>query len=90
MATNGSMQMTQINQIKQNNEEGCCVMYITVIDKNLCDTLLFHGYKLLNSINSTDYKVWTFKYEPHLFSLNFEDKEVSKKCFISDTLKMTF
>ena len=65
-------------------------MYINVIDKDLCDTLLSHGYKLLNSIDSTNFKVWTFKYEPCLFSLNFEDKEVSKKCFISDTLKMTF
>ena len=65
-------------------------MYINVIDEELCQTLLSCGYKLLNSINSTSCKVWTFKYEPHLFSLNFEDKEVSKKCFISDTLKMTF
>lgn len=65
-------------------------MYINVIDEELCQTLLSYGYKLLNSINSTNYKVWTFKYEPHLFSLNFEDKEVLKKCFISDTLKMTF
>ena len=65
-------------------------MYINVIDKDLCDTLLSHGCKLLNSIDSTNCKVWTFKYEPRLFSLNFEDKEVSKKCFISDTLKMTF
>ena len=65
-------------------------MYINVIDKDLCDTLLSHGYKLLNSIDSTNCKVWTSKYEPRLFSLNFEDKEVSKKCFISGTLKMTF
>ena len=64
--------------------------YINVIDKDLCDTLLSHGYKLLNSINSTNCKVWTFKYDPRLFSLNFEDKEVSKKCFLSDTLRMTF
>lgn len=63
--------------------------YINVIDKDLCDTLLSHGYKLLNSINSTDLKVWTFEYEPRFFNL-FENKEVSKKCFISDTLKMTF
>ena len=65
-------------------------MYINVIDKDLCDTLLSHGYKLLNSINSANCKVWTFEYDPRLFSLNFEDKEVSKKCFISGTLKMTF
>lgn len=65
-------------------------MYINVIDEELCKTLLSYGYKILNSINSNGVKVWTFKYEPHLFSLNFEDKEVSKKCFISDTLKMTF
>ena len=63
--------------------------YINVIDKDLCDTLLSHGFKLLNSIDSTDCKVWTFQCEPRFFNL-FEDKEVSKKCFISDTLKMTF
>lgn len=60
--------------------------YINVIDKDLCDTLLSQGFKLLNS---TDCKVWTFEYEPRFFNL-FENKEVSKKCFISDTLKMTF
>lgn len=65
-------------------------MYLNVIDENLCHILLSHGYKLLNLINSTTCKMWTFKYEPHLFSLNFENKEVSNKCFISDTLKMTF
>lgn len=65
-------------------------MYITVIDKKLCQTLLSHGYKLLNTNNSSNTEVWSFKYEPHLFTLDFEDKEVSKKCFISDTLKMTF
>ena len=64
-------------------------MYLTVIDKDLCDTLLAHGYTILNSTNS-NIEMWTFLYEPHLFSLNFEDKEMSKKCFISDTLKLTF
>lgn len=60
--------------------------YINVIDKTLCDTLLSQGFKLLNS---TDCKVWTFQCEPRFFNL-FEDKDVSKKYFISDTLKMTF
>ena len=64
--------------------------YLNVIDKTLCDTLLSQGYKLLNSINSNGIKMWTFEYEPRLFCLNFEDKEVSKKCFLNDTLKMTF
>lgn len=64
--------------------------YINVIDKDLCDTLLSKGCKLLNSINSSNKKMWTFEYNPHLFSLDFEDKEVSKKCFLSDTFKMTF
>lgn len=64
--------------------------YINVIDENLCSILLSHGYKLLNSINSNELKVWTFKYEPHLFSLDFEDIDVSKKFYFSDTLKMTF
>ena len=64
--------------------------YLNVIDKTLCDTLLSQGYKLLNSINSNGIKMWTFEYEPRLFYLDFEDKQVSKKCFLSDTLKMTF
>lgn len=64
--------------------------YINVTDKTLCDTLLSKGYKLLNSINSNNIEMWTFEYVPHLFSLDFEDKEVSKKCFLSDTFKMTF
>ena len=64
--------------------------YLNVIDKTLCDTLLSQGYKLLNSINSNGIKMWTFEYESRLFCLNFEDKEVSKKCFLTDTLKMTF
>lgn len=64
-------------------------MYLNVIDKDLCDILISKGYKLLNSIDS-GVKVWTFQYEPHLFSVNFEDKEMSKKCFISETLKLTF
>ena len=64
--------------------------YLNVIDIGLADTLLSQGYKLLNSINSNGIKMWTFEYEPRLFCLNFEDKEVSKKCFITDTLKMTF
>ena len=63
--------------------------YLYVIDKDLRDTLLSKGYTILNSTNS-NIEMWTFKYEPHLFCLNFEDKEVSKKCFISDTLKLTF
>lgn len=65
------------------------MQYLYVIDKDLRDTLLSKGYTILNSIDS-NIKMWTFKYEPHLFSLNFEDKEMSKKCFISDTLKLTF
>lgn len=64
--------------------------YINVIDEKFCTTLLSHGYKILNSINSTNCKMWTFKYEPHLFCLDFEDKNVSDKCFLTDTLKMTF
>ena len=64
--------------------------YINVIDKELYDILLSKGYKLLNSTNSNNIKMWTFEYAPHLFNLNFEDKEVSKKCFLSDTFKMTF
>lgn len=64
--------------------------YLNVIDIGLADTLLSQGYKLLNSINSNGIKMWTFEYEPCLFCLNFEDKEVSKKCFLTDTLKMTF
>jgi hypothetical protein len=63
--------------------------YLYVIDKDLRDTLISKGYTILNSTNS-NIEMWTFKYEPHLFCLNFEDKEVSKKCFISDTLKLTF
>ena len=63
--------------------------YLYVIDKDLRDTLLSKGYTILNSSNS-NIEMWTFAYEPHLFCLNFEDKEVSKKCFISDTLKLTF
>lgn len=63
--------------------------YLYVIDKDLRDTLLSKGYTILNSTNS-NIEMWTFVYEPHLFCLNFEDKEVSKKCFISDTLKLTF
>lgn len=64
--------------------------YINVIDENLSNTLLSKGYKLLNSNNSNSVKMWTFEYSPHLFNLNFEDKNVSKKCFLSDTLRMTF
>ena len=64
--------------------------YINVIDKELCNTLLSKGCKLLNTNSNSNIEMWTFKYEPHLFSLNFEDKEMSKKCFISDTLKLTF
>lgn len=63
--------------------------YLYVIDKDLRDTLISKGYTILNSTNS-NIEMWTFKYDPHLFCLNFEDKEVSKKCFISDTLKLTF
>ena len=63
--------------------------YINVIDEELCNTRLSKGYKCLNQINS-NIKMWTFKYEPHLFCLNFDDKEVSKKCFLTDTIKMTF
>lgn len=65
-------------------------MYITVIDRDLCDTLIYHGYKLLNTNSNSNVEMWTFQYEPHLFSLDLEDKEVSKKCFISDALKLTF
>ena len=64
--------------------------YLNVIDIGLANTLLSQGCKLLNSINSGKLKMWTFEYEPRLFCLNFEDKEVSKKCFLTDTLKMTF
>lgn len=64
--------------------------YINVIDENLCVTLLSKGCKLLNSISSNNCKMWTFKYDPCLFYFDVEDKEVSKKCFLSDTLKMTF
>lgn len=64
--------------------------YINVIDKDLRDTLLSYGLKILNKRNSSNLKMWTFEYEPHLFLLDFNDKDVSKKCFISDTLKMTF
>lgn len=64
--------------------------YINVIDESLATNLLSQGCKLLNSINSGRSKMWTFEYEPRLFCLNFEDKEVSKKCFLTDTLKMTF
>jgi len=64
--------------------------YLNVIDIGLADNLMSKGYKLLNSINSGGIKMWTFEYEPRLFCLNFEDKEVSKKCFLSDTFKMTF
>lgn len=63
--------------------------FINVIDKDLCDTLLSQNFKLLNKTNSTDLKVWTFEYEPRFFNL-FENKEVSNKCFFTDTLKMTF
>ena len=65
------------------------MQYLYVIDKDLRDILLSKGYTILNSIDS-NIKMWTFLYDPHLFSLNFEDKEMSKKCFISDTLKLTF
>lgn len=65
------------------------LQYLYVIDKDLRDILLSKGYTILNSIDS-NIKMWTFLYDPHLFSLNFEDKEMSKKCFISDTLKLTF
>ena len=64
--------------------------YINVIDEPLATNLLSHGCKLLNSINSGGIKMWTFEYEPRLFCLDFEDKQVSKKCFLSDTFKMTF
>ena len=63
--------------------------YINVIDKTMYDVLLSHGFKLLNSIDSADCKVWTFQCEPRFFNL-FDDKEVSKKCFLTDTIKMTF
>ena len=66
------------------------MQYINVIDESLCKTLLSKGYRILNSINSNGIKMWTFKYEPHLFCLDFEDIDVSKKCFLTDTLKMTF
>jgi hypothetical protein len=64
--------------------------YLNVIDIGLANNLMSQGCKLLNSINSNGIKMWTFEYEPRLFCLNFEDKEVSKKCFLTDTLKMTF
>lgn len=64
--------------------------YVNVIDKELCDTLLSKGYKLLNSMNSNNKTMWTFEYAPCLFNLDFEDKSVSKKCFLTDTFKMTF
>ena len=63
--------------------------FINVVDENLCNALLSHNFKLLNTINSTDLKVWTFEYEPRFFNL-FENKEVLNKCFISNTFKMTF
>lgn len=66
------------------------IMYLNVIDESLADKLMSQGCKLLNSINSGGIRMWTFEYEPRLFCLDFEDKQVSKKCFLSDTLKMTF
>lgn len=64
--------------------------YINVIDETLYNTLLSKGCILLNSINSNGKKMWTFEYNPRLFSFDIEDKDVSKKCFLSDTFKMTF
>lgn len=66
------------------------IKYLNVIDVGLADNLISQGCRLLNSINSGGIKMWTFEYEPRLFCLDFEDKQVSKKCFLSDAFKMTF
>jgi len=67
------------------------MIYINVIDENLSNTLLSNGYKLLNLISDTsNQKIWTFQYNPSLFCLDFNDKNIKSKCFISDSLKLTF
>lgn len=63
---------------------------LNVIDEELSNTLLSNGYKLLNLIENSNQKIWTFQYNPNLFCLDFNDKNIKSKCFISDSLKLTF
>lgn len=62
--------------------------FIYVTDESLKETLLSKNCKLINEINNIK-KTWVFEYNPSLFNIN-EEKEINKKCFVSDTLTMFF
>lgn len=64
---------------------------INVIDENIKDTLLSHSYKLINTIEDIhNKKIWTFEYNPNLFSLDINDEKIKGKCFFSNSSLMTF
>lgn len=64
---------------------------LNVIDEKLKDILLSKNLKLLNTIEDIHHKkIWTFEYNPSLFYLDIDDKEVNSKCFFSNSFKMTF
>lgn len=63
--------------------------YLYCKDEALSSTLSKQA-KLLNTISTSNGKVSVFEYEPTLFSLDFNDIEIKKKCVISDKLNMYF
>lgn len=64
--------------------------YLYCRDENLYNTLLSKNMKLLNTMSSSNGKTWIFEYDPSLFCLNFENKEIKQKCHLSDKLIMSF
>jgi hypothetical protein len=64
---------------------------INVVDEDYKDTLLSHGYNLLQIIEDIhDKKIWVFEYSPSLFSLDINDENVKGKVFFTSSSKMTF
>lgn len=64
--------------------------YIYCIDENTKSILLSKGFKLLNTINDPNKKVYVFKFVHELFSSDFSIDDIKRTCVLSDKLKMTF
>lgn len=64
--------------------------YIYCVDNDMRDTLLSKGFKMINTINNPNKKVYVFKLIPELFSSDFSVDDIRRTCVLSDKLKMTF